>query len=48
MLGIVVVFAIIAAFGQVQRIRRAETVRATITWAPNKSPTPSPPPAISR
>ncbi|MGI8957063.1 MAG: hypothetical protein ACR2II_09140 [Chthoniobacterales bacterium] len=42
MLGILVVFALLAGYGQWQHYRRAKTETVTIVPAPNVSPAPSP------
>jgi hypothetical protein len=42
MLIILVVFALLAAYGQWERFRRPQTETATIVPAPNVSPSPSP------
>ncbi len=42
MLGILVVFALLAGYGQWQHYRRAKTETVMIVPAPNVSPAPSP------
>lgn len=42
MLGILVVFALLAIYGQWEHFRRAETETGTVIPAPNVSPAPSP------
>ena len=42
MLAIVVVFALLAGYGQWENFRRTKTETATINPAPNVSPSPSP------
>ena len=42
MLAILIVFALLAGYGQWQRLRRPITEKATITLAPNVSPSSSP------
>ncbi len=42
MLAVLVVFALLAAYGQWQHFRRAQTETITILPAPNGSPAPSP------
>ncbi len=42
MLAILVVFAILAGYGQWERFRRPTTEKTTIILAPNVSPSPSP------
>ena len=42
MLGLLVVFALLAGYGQLERFRRPKTEKATIVPAPDVSPSPSP------
>ncbi|MEO6971330.1 MAG: hypothetical protein ABI217_10590 [Chthoniobacterales bacterium] len=42
MLAILIVFALLAVYGQWQRLRRPTTEKAAIILAPNVSPSPSP------
>ncbi|MBA3608933.1 MAG: hypothetical protein H0W43_10580 [Chthoniobacterales bacterium] len=42
MLGILVVFAVLAGYGQWQNLRRAQSETVTIVPAPQTSPAPSP------
>jgi hypothetical protein len=48
MFGILILFALLAAYGQWQHLRRPETIRATIKRVPNESITPTPEKPVGR